>query len=110
MVALGLGLPGKKGICAKPRFQEMEVGSIYLYIVFIFVFVEAGGVDPTFPYPAKELRMSFLEARSTLSIALESRAQDWSVEDLLQVERPLVSKELHFTLDGVVHGSESSDD
>ena len=79
------------------------------YTVFIFVFVEAGGVDPTFPYPAKELRMSFLEARSTLSIALESRAQDWSVEDLLQVERPLVSKELHFTLDGVVHGSESSD-
>ena len=65
---------------------------------YIFVFVKAGGVDPTFPYPAKELRMSFLEARSTLSIALESRAQDWSVEDLLQVERPLVSKELHFTL------------
>eukprot|EP00434_Breviolum_minutum_P029510 symbB.v1.2.026094.t2/scaffold2583.1/size75752/3 len=28
---------------------------------------------------------------------------DWSVEDLLQVERPLVSKELHFTLDGVVY-------
>eukprot|EP00435_Cladocopium_sp_Y103_P048757 s226_g14.t1 len=28
---------------------------------------------------------------------------DWSLEDLLQVERPLVSKELHFTLEGVVY-------
>lgn len=28
---------------------------------------------------------------------------DWSLEDLLQVERPLVSKELHYTLEGVVY-------
>eukprot|EP00913_Durusdinium_trenchii_P001898 g1757.t1 len=28
---------------------------------------------------------------------------DWTLEDLSQVERPLVSKELHFTLEGVVY-------
>lgn len=108
MVHGGLG-PGVAWQERDLRQTSISRNGGWEYTVFIFVFLEAGGVDPTFPFPAKELRMSFLEARSTLSIALESRAQDWSVEDLLQVERPLVSKELHFTLDGVVHGSESSD-
>lgn len=74
------GCLARKG-SANPNFKKWRLQ--YICVSW------GSGVDPTLPYP------------------LESRAQDWSLEDLLQVERPLVSKELHFTLEGVVHGSES---
>ena len=40
--------------------------------------------------------------RSAASALFLFFVEDWTLEELSQVERPLVSKELHFTLEGVV--------